>query len=74
MGWVWTNCRARSISRMPVTSRKRGDWSDFTLNHDAAPNDRFNDLARLIGEGDVRCRKAATVARRCQVGEILQGK
>ena len=24
-----------------------GDWSDFTLNGDAAPNDRFNFRARL---------------------------
>ena len=40
---------------------QKGDWSDFTLNRDAAPNDRFNDLARLIGEGDVRHWKAATV-------------
>jgi hypothetical protein len=24
-----------------------GDWSDFTLNGDAAPNDRFNYRARL---------------------------
>jgi hypothetical protein len=25
-----------------------GDWSDFTLNGDAAPNDRYNYRARFV--------------------------
>ncbi|MBN2505289.1 MAG: hypothetical protein JXQ71_01205 [Verrucomicrobia bacterium] len=29
--------------------RQTGDWSDFTLDGDAAPNDRFNYRARLRG-------------------------
>ncbi len=29
--------------------QQTGDWSDFTLNGDAAPNDRFNYRARLDG-------------------------
>jgi hypothetical protein len=28
--------------------QQTGDWSDFTLNGDAAPNDRFNYRARLV--------------------------
>jgi len=31
--------------------RETGEWSDFTLNGDAAPNDRFNYRARLGAEG-----------------------
>jgi hypothetical protein len=27
--------------------QETGEWSDFTLNGDAAPNDRFNYRARL---------------------------
>jgi hypothetical protein len=27
--------------------QQTGDWSDFTLNGDAAPNDRFNYRAKL---------------------------
>ena len=27
--------------------QQTGDWSDFTLNGDAAPNDRFNYRARF---------------------------
>jgi len=26
----------------------KGDWTDFTLNGDAAPNDRFNFRANLV--------------------------
>jgi hypothetical protein len=26
----------------------KGDWTDFTLNGDAAPDDRFNYRAKLI--------------------------
>jgi len=33
--------------------QQTGKWSDFTLNGDAAPNDRFNYRARLMGESDV---------------------
>lgn len=33
--------------------KQTGDWSDFTLNGDAAPNDRFNYRAILRGEGAV---------------------
>ncbi len=28
---------------------ERGDWSDFTVNGDAAPNDRFNYRANFGG-------------------------
>ena len=30
--------------------RQTGDWSDFTLHGDVAPNDRFNYRARLGGD------------------------
>jgi hypothetical protein len=28
--------------------QQTGEWSDFTLNGDAAPNDRFNYRAKLV--------------------------
>ena len=31
--------------------RQTGEWSDFTLNGDAAPNDRFNYRAKFAGPG-----------------------
>ena len=34
--------------------QQTGEWSDFMLNGDAAPNDHFNYRARLMGESDVR--------------------
>jgi len=34
--------------------QQTGDWSDFTLNGDAAPNDRFKYRVRLMDENDVR--------------------
>ncbi len=46
---------AIGITNLPATLdfkwadniQQTGDWSDFTLNGDAAPNDRFNYRARL---------------------------
>ena len=31
--------------------QQTGQWSDFTLNGDAAPNDRFNYRAKFVGPG-----------------------
>ena len=40
-------CRPRSTSNGPTTLQQTGDWSDFTLNGDAAPNDRYNFRAKF---------------------------
>ncbi len=34
--------------------QQSGEWSDFTINGDAAPNDRYNFRARLGKDGDSR--------------------
>ena len=46
---------ALGLTKFPATldfkwadnSHQTGEWSDFTLNGDAAPNDRFNYRAKL---------------------------